>query len=278
MHDRQQQPSPELEALHRELEALEIEERPSFGPELKAELEAELTRVSPPRSVMSGARRLAMAASIGGILVLGAVPGVRASLVRAFEVAVSSIRGAEELQQATVDIVSGVTLIAEDPGAEPPRVFVPIDEAEPPSDGQASWVNEPLEDLAPPPYAYPVLLDPENAERIVQMFYPRRLQEERVGGEVRVMVWVDETGVAKDREVLSSSNVGALDRAALSALGRLRFRPARRGGSPVGSWVKFTIRFEPPPRTGALERGTIQESESMVVDAGRSAAVPLNPN
>lgn len=261
---------PELLELHRELEALEIEERPSFGPELQKELESEmydLVQRPAPRRATAG--RWAMAAAIGGLIAMGTVPGVRASLVKAFD----SVRSLPAPTVAeTTPPPAPVSVLTEAAPEAAPRTFVPIDETPPSTEASASWVDAPLDALAPV-YAYPVLSDPENAERIVQMFYPRRLQETGVGGEIRLMVWVTETGVAEDREILMSSDVDALDRAALSAVGRLRFTPARRGGAPVGSWVKFTVRFEAPDRTGAAEPGSIQESESMVVDAGGSTTV-----
>lgn len=266
---------PELMELHRELEALDIEERPSFGPELQKELESEMYDLVQRPSRRGSAGQWAMAAAIAGLIALGSVPGVRASLVRAFE----SVRSLPAPTLAeTSPPLAPVSVLTEAAASEAPRTFVPIDETPPSTEASASWVDSPLDELAPA-YAYPVLLDPVNAERIVQMFYPRRLQENGIGGEVRLMVWVTETGVAEDREILMSSNEDALDRAALSAVGRLRFAPARRGGAPVGSWVKFTVRFESPERTGAVEPGSIQESESMVVDASGSAnAAVRRPN
>src|SRR5687768_1110425 len=70
---------PELAALDAELRALTIEERPSFAPEL----EAELRRVGPgsePLVEIGGRRRMAVAASIALSMATFAVPPARASL------------------------------------------------------------------------------------------------------------------------------------------------------------------------------------------------------
>ena len=268
---------PELEALDRELGALDIEERASFGPELASELETEFRRFAALPERPRVMQRLAWAAAIGGILAVGAVPGVRASLVRTFEAAINTMGVSEPPTVAGRRIPVQMSVLAEEPQPEVRRVFIPMEENERVSDAPASWIDEPLDALAPE-FAYPVLLDPEDAQRIVQMFYPRRLQDAGVGGEVRVMVWIDESGHTTDREVIATSSVEALDRAALSALGRLRFRPARRGGAPVGSWVKFNIKFEPVDQTGGADPGMIRETESVVVDAGGSQAVASKPN
>lgn len=268
---------PELEALDRELAALDIEERASFGPELATELETEFRRFVALPERPHVMRRLAWAAAIGGVLAVGAVPGVRASLVRTMEVAMNSMGVSEPPAVPGRRVPVQMSVLPEEPQPEARRVFIPMEDNERVSDAPASWVDEPLDALAPE-FAYPVLLDPEDAERIVQLFYPRRLQDAGVGGEVRVMVWIDESGHTTDREVIASSSVEALDRAALSALGRLRFRPARRAGAPVGSWVKFNIKFEPVDQTGSVDRGTIRESESVVVDAGGSQVVGAKPN
>jgi protein TonB len=54
---------------------------------------------------------------------------------------------------------------------------------------------------------------------------------------------VDERGRSKSTEVNQSSGSEALDQAALQAIKRWRFSPARYGDKPVESWVKVPIDF-----------------------------------
>jgi len=189
------------------------------------------------------------------MLALAAVPQARAALVRI----VAAVRPAE----AAPSLVTTP--------AVPTTSFVPLAEIEDrpvnlPVQPVAEWVDAPVEELAPT-FAYPELRDASEAQRIIQLFYPAQLQRTGIGGDVRVMVWVDETGLPTDREILVTSGAPALDRAALRALGRLEFRPARRQGQPVGSWVKFTIQFQPAE---AMLRA-IREADDAVGNADDTA-------
>jgi protein TonB len=69
----------------------------------------------------------------------------------------------------------------------------------------------------------------------------RRLREQ---GLVRLRVHVTEGGRAGEVTLHTSSGFDRLDRAALEAVKRWRFRPARRAGTPVASWVVVPVRFE----------------------------------
>ncbi len=65
-------------------------------------------------------------------------------------------------------------------------------------------------------------------------------------GRVRVRLLVRSDGTVASAEVVVSSGDPELDRAALDALGRWRFEPARRDGVPIDSyylvWVSFQAR------------------------------------
>ncbi|NIP57724.1 MAG: hypothetical protein GWM92_05820, partial [Gemmatimonadetes bacterium] len=78
------EPPEGLRALERELQSIRIEERASFGPELRAELERAYREGLPGETVGAGRPvRTLLAASLGGLLVAGLlVPQARAGLVR----------------------------------------------------------------------------------------------------------------------------------------------------------------------------------------------------
>lgn len=74
--------------------------------------------------------------------------------------------------------------------------------------------------------------------------YPRaslRLGEE---GDVQLRVRVGADGNPREVELASSSGSTRLDRAALQAVKRWRFEPARRGGSAIAAWVVVPITFK----------------------------------
>lgn len=68
----------------------------------------------------------------------------------------------------------------------------------------------------------------------------RRIGEE---GRVVLRVLVSTLGQAEQVEVRTSSGSSRLDQAALLAVKRWRFEPARQGGAPVQAWVLVPISF-----------------------------------
>ena len=56
-------------------------------------------------------------------------------------------------------------------------------------------------------------------------------------------VWVSARGEADQLAVLKSSGYPTLDRAALEAVRRWRFHPARRGGTDTGSLLYVPVMF-----------------------------------
>ena len=249
----------DLEALHEELKGIDIEERPSFAPELESELEDVAVTLVSIRRRKARIRRSLVAAAMVGILAVGSVPQARGALIRVIDI----VRGTE-VAEAPQTVRTATPRVA-----EPVTQFVPMDESQeaaPEPVSNAVWSDTRVDDLRPT-LAYPMLRDVEAAERIIEMHYPNRLQEQGVGGSVRVMIWVDEQGVPEERQVIESSGEVALDRAALNATGRLRFEPARRQGDPVGSWVKFNIQFRPPePSSGVWRRIIEDEADDVRTD------------
>ncbi len=235
----------DLAGLDRDLRALSIEERSSFGPELRAELEAEHARTrSAGRSRSTGAGRALLAAAAVVVFLVGAllVSPARATLAR---------------------------LLQSSPQVEPAPVE-PMPRPSPPAPPPPPEVKEslPLEDLLrlepepgplpqPPPAAFrdgsppplpptlPSLVDRDLARRVVTEEYPVALQERGIGGVVRVLLWVRPDGAPETPAVRISSGRRELDEAALRATRSFRFLAATRAGQKVGTWVEFSIRFEP---------------------------------
>ena len=243
----------DLVRLDRELRGIVVDERDSFGEELRARLVDEhrrgrwvgtgLGRAVPPR------RHLVAAAAVIALLTVSlSVPPVRASWARLL-----GLPGAGP--------------------AEPARIAPERTTPSSALDGTGQWegaasltvprpsqgVGE-LPDVAEPlPATLPRLVDPDEAQRTVAEEYPPLLQRAGIGGTVGVLVRVEPDGSPGSPRVVASSGVRQLDMAALRATRELRFAPATRGGRPVGIWVEFSIIFRPEaedPRLGPSPQET----------------------
>ncbi|BBO74164.1 hypothetical protein DSCW_15810 [Desulfosarcina widdelii] len=73
--------------------------------------------------------------------------------------------------------------------------------------------------------------------------YPSIARRRRYQGTVILEVYVLEDGQVGDLRVAESSNYSLLDRAAMKAVRRWQFDPARKGNREVAMWVKVPIRF-----------------------------------
>jgi len=233
----------DLAKLDRNLSEILIEERSSFGAELRAELAAEYGRLlsgPPPRSGWLRPGRLA--AVVATLLLAGTllVPAARASLVRLLTEeprAVNPVFGADVNAKDQAGDAPVANVVSGEEAEPEPAVGVPVHAL---PDG--SGADNESSTLAP---MLPVLLDREEARRTLQEEYPVALQQAGVGGVVRVLLWVRPDGMVETPRVRASSGVSELDRAALRAARLMRFMPATRAGKPVGTWVDFSIRFLP---------------------------------
>ena len=99
--------------------------------------------------------------------------------------------------------------------------------------------------VAPAPTAPPAMADIASPSPISRPppRYPARALRMRETGTVRVLVAVGADGVPTDVSVESSSQSRDLDRAALEAVRKWRFRPAQRGGQAVAGSVVVPIEF-----------------------------------
>lgn len=253
---------PELQKLDRELAAIRIQERQSFGPELEAELIREWEKAPFPKVRSPHAwQRTLLAACLSCLMIGGmAVPAARASVARLVRTV---------LEEAAPALFS--------PAPEPQLPAIRVDEPEGarvPSEPSASAeVSAPVVELQEPQaqdrgadfqqaeYSYPEIMFRQEAESIIASFYPAALQRAGVGGAVKLQLWVDAQGRVDNIQMREGSGYQSLNVAAMRAATELRFRPATRNGLPVGTWVEFTVNFvpgagqgggdaEPSPREG----------------------------
>jgi protein TonB len=73
--------------------------------------------------------------------------------------------------------------------------------------------------------------------------YPASARREGRQGHVLLRILVDVQGRSKSVEINNSSGTEVLDRAAVEAIKRWRFHPARYGDKAVESWLKVPIEF-----------------------------------
>jgi protein TonB len=90
--------------------------------------------------------------------------------------------------------------------------------------------------LLPPRFDAAYLKNPEPD-------YPALSRRFREEGRVVLRVLVSESGTSSQLEIRDSSGHPRLDQAALEAVRRWRFSPARRGAEPVSAWVLVPLTF-----------------------------------
>ncbi|QXD14946.1 energy transducer TonB [Rhodocaloribacter litoris] len=95
-------------------------------------------------------------------------------------------------------------------------------------------------------------LEPRAVRRLgedIVVPYPDSLREKRVGGVVRMQVYIDASGEPAAVELLEGVHP-VLDRIALRAVTEMRWQPAYllRGGKsdPIPSWTRFNLTFSAP--------------------------------
>ena len=239
-----QVPSLDMARLDRDLRDISIEERCSFGPELRAELAAEYARLQASRpSRFRRARLAGLAAAIVILVMAGTwmVPPARAALARLLQTVPEAEPAAvEPLPEVTASVPEVVVEVEELPVLE--DLGVEVDLSVPP---RPTVGNVPDGPPPPPPPTLPSLVDRDLARRIVTEEYPVALQRGGVGGVVRVLLWVGPDGAPESPTLRVSSGIRELDEAALRATRSFRFLAATRAGQKVGTWVEFSIRFEP---------------------------------
>ena len=195
---------------------------------------------APPEGSGSFRRGLA-AAVLTALMLVAAVPGARASIVRLIGV----LQG--EPPVVATEPPSAPAPVQVDPIDPVPAVLEGLDRpvlgSSPPEDEARSAVLVRASGLEFP--SAPRVLDLLGVEALLQEAYPVVLQERGVGGTVDLRMWVDSMGRGEQVSVARGSGVEALDQAAQDVALRFEFEPAMLGGRSVGTWIEFSVRFEP---------------------------------
>ena len=103
-------------------------------------------------------------------------------------------------------------------------------------------------DAPPPPPEGPRVKfipydDPPKPLSRIRPVYPEIAQEAGIEGTVVVQVFVDKKGRVKDTVILKGIPNTGLDEAAISAIRKTRFKPAKQRERPVGVWISIPVNF-----------------------------------
>ena len=107
----------------------------------------------------------------------------------------------------------------------------------------ASVQREPAKPAEPPALIEVLSSQPSFLESPRRPSYPAQARRRNQQGVVLVEVRLDERGQQRSVNVLRSSGVDSLDRAALEAVAKWRFKPETAGGRAVPSRVQIPIQF-----------------------------------
>lgn len=103
--------------------------------------------------------------------------------------------------------------------------------------------REPVKPAEPPAPVEVLSTQPSFLEPPRQPSYPSQARRRNQQGVVLLEVRLDERGQQRSVNVLRSSGVDSLDRAALEAVAKWRFQPETAGGRAVPSRVQIPIQF-----------------------------------
>lgn len=104
-------------------------------------------------------------------------------------------------------------------------------------------------DAPPPPPSGPKVIfipydDPPVATTPIRPIYPEIAQEAGIEGVVIVQAFIDASGRVKETLILKGVPNTGLDEAAMEAIRKTRFRPARQRERPVGVWISIPVNFK----------------------------------
>ena len=103
-------------------------------------------------------------------------------------------------------------------------------------------------DAPPPPPSGPKVVfipydDPPVAMSPIRPRYPEIAQEAGIEGVVVVQAFIDEKGRVKETLILKGVPNTGLDEAAMEAIRKTRFRPAKQRERAVGVWISIPFNF-----------------------------------
>ena len=173
-----------------------------------------------------------------------------------------------------------------------PRPETAMDATEAPADALAppseaiEWAEaSPSAELAPPtagtpawdrpaflPFdKNPVLRNPREVQLALERLYPAELKEAAIGGRTELWVYIDETGVVRNKLIKTPSAHEALDVAATEVAEVMRFQPAMNRDQPTPVWVSQWIMFQVAP-------APVETPASGTSQADRPSFIPFDTN
>ena len=104
-------------------------------------------------------------------------------------------------------------------------------------------------DAPPPPPSGPKVVfipydDPPVAMSPIRPLYPEIAQEAGIEGVVVVQAFIDKKGRVKETLILKGVPNTGLDEAAMEAIRKTRFRPAKQRERAVGVWISIPVNFK----------------------------------
>ena len=104
-------------------------------------------------------------------------------------------------------------------------------------------------DAPPPPPSGPKVVfipydDPPQAVSPIRPSYPEIAQEAGIEGVVVVQAFIDKKGRVKETLILKGVPNTGLDEAAMEAIRKTRFRPAKQRERAVGVWISIPVNFK----------------------------------
>jgi len=103
-------------------------------------------------------------------------------------------------------------------------------------------------DAPPPPPSGPKVVfipydDPPVAMTPIRPIYPEIAQEAGIEGVIVVQAFIDEKGRVKETLILKGVPNTGLDEAAMDAIRKTRFKPAKQRERSVGVWISIPVNF-----------------------------------
>ena len=103
-------------------------------------------------------------------------------------------------------------------------------------------------DAPPPPPSGPKVVfipydDPPVAMTPIRPVYPEIAQEAGIEGVIVVQAFIDEKGRVKETQILKGVPNTGLDEAAMEAIRKTRFKPAKQRERAVGVWISIPVNF-----------------------------------
>ena len=103
-------------------------------------------------------------------------------------------------------------------------------------------------DAPPPPPSGPKVVfipydDPPVAMTPIRPIYPEIAQEAGIEGVIVVQAFIDEKGRVKETLILKGVPNTGLDEAAMNAIRKTRFKPAKQRERSVGVWISIPVNF-----------------------------------